>query len=205
MSGTKSHWEKIYETKKPEEVSWTQPVPATSLNLIRKLNLPKTSRIIDIGGGDSRLVDYLIDEGHTNLTVLDISGRALERAKARLGSRQRTVQWIVGDLTHFKLPSAYDLWHDRAAFHFLTSREDVEKYLTLLRKSVVPAGHAIIATFSTAGPKKCSGLTITQYDEHSLAKLLLPDFTLIESLTEDHVTPFGTKQNFLFCLFRKHI
>jgi len=203
MTDAKSHWEKIYETKKPEEVSWTQSVPATSLRLIRKLDLPKTSCIIDIGGGDSQLVDFLIEEGNTNLTVLDISEHALERAKTRLGSRQESVQWIVGDLTQVTLPAEYDLWHDRAAFHFLISREDVEKYLNLLRKSVVPGGHAIIATFSTAGPKKCSGLKITQYDERSLAKLLLPDFTLIESLTEDHVTPFGTKQNFLFCLFRK--
>ena len=122
---SKQHWENIYQTKKPEEVSWTQPVPVTSLNFIRKLNLPKASRIIDIGGGDSKLVDHLFDEGNTDLTVLDISEHAIERAQARLGPRHDKVQWIVGDLTLVKLPKVYDLWHDRAAFHFLISSEDV--------------------------------------------------------------------------------
>jgi ubiquinone/menaquinone biosynthesis C-methylase UbiE len=203
MVNTKQHWEHVYRTKQPEEVSWTQAVPARSLSLIKGLHLPKSSRIIDIGGGDSKLVDYLLDQGQTKVTVIDISEHALERAKTRLGSRQESVQWIAGDITHVKLPGVYDLWHDRAAFHFLTAQSDIEKYLALLRASVSSGGHAIIATFSTSGPKKCSGLSITQYDEHSLSKLLLPDFMLIESLTEDHVTPFGTKQNFLFCLFEK--
>lgn len=197
----KEHWEKIYATKQPNEVSWTQVVPQTSLDMIAESGFPKTASIIDIGGGDSNLVDFLLDAGYENITVLDISVNALERAKSRLGERAKLVKWVVSDVLDFKPDTTYDIWHDRAAFHFLTEQASVDKYLQLLRKHA--GSDVIIGTFSDAGPTKCSGLVIEQYNENSLERLMQPEFAKIPCITTDHITPFDTTQNFLFCHFKR--
>ncbi len=201
MDEYKQHWETVYQTKQANEVSWTQEIPQTSLDFILSFNLPKSASIIDIGGGDSKLVDFLLDEGYENLTVLDISATALERAKARLGERAEKVNWIVADITDFRPDKTYDLWHDRAAFHFLTENEQIEKYLNIVHAAVT--GFLLIGTFSEDGPKKCSGLEIKQYSGTSLENLFKRDFTKIACKTEDHITPFNTIQNFTFCSFKR--
>jgi len=199
----KDHWEKIYETKQPNEISWTPEVPKTSLDFIHSFNLPKSARIIDIGGGDSKLVDFLLAEGFKHITVLDISSKALERAKKRLGDRTNKVTWIVGDITEFSPDNIYDLWHDRATFHFLTTDGQIMRYLSTARKAVKPGGYIIISTFSTIGPKRCSGLDVKRHSEETLTKQLNRGFKKILCITEDHTTPFNTTQNFLFCSFRR--
>jgi SAM-dependent methyltransferase len=197
----KEHWETVYRTKQPNEVSWTQDIPKTSLEFIRSFDLPKSAGIIDIGGGDSKLVDFLLDEGFTNLTVLDISGSALEKAKARLGQRAGKVKWVVSDITEFKPSEHYNLWHDRATFHFLITEEQISRYLETARQAI--DGYLTIGTFSQDGPKKCSGLEIKQYSEEQLQAQLDNGFKKIRCITEDHITPFNTRQNFLFCSFKK--
>lgn len=199
----KSHWERVFRTKSPEEVSWTQAVPETSIRLIEQLKLPESARVIDIGGGDSRLVDFLQTKEYLDLTVLDISEAALERARLRLGANAESVEWIVSDVRDFFPTKSFDLWHDRAAYHFLTSPDDQAGYLSLARKWIKLGGYLILGTFSTDGPKKCSGLEISQYDESALTAAFEDGFQKIECLTEDHQTPFGTFQNFLFCTFRR--
>jgi SAM-dependent methyltransferase len=200
----KQHWETIYKTKQPNEVSWTQEVPAISLELIHKFNIPKTARIIDIGGGDSKLVDFLLAEGYTNISVLDISAAAIQRAKERLGNEAIKVNWIVCDILDFIPTEKYDLWHDRAAFHFQTDTEQIEKYINIVKSAV--DGVAIIGTFSVDGPKKCSGLEIKQYDEEGLIeRFKKSDFKIVECKREDHITPSGAIQNFVFCSFMKHL
>ena len=196
----KQHWEKIYETKQPNEVSWTQDIPETSLDFIHSFKLPKSAKIIDIGGGDSKLVDHLLLEGFTNITVLDISTASLERAKKRLGDKAATVQWIEADIREFVPKEKYDLWHDRAAFHFLTEKEDVMEYLKLVRKAV--NGYMIVGTFSPEGPTKCSGLSIRQYSDEELTTMFMDGFEKIKCVNVDHITPFHTAQNFTFCSFR---
>ena len=196
----KTHWETVYETKSSNEVSWTQERPQTSLEFIHSFNLPKTAKIIDIGGGDSKLVDYLLDEGFENVSVLDISEKALEKAKARLGERSSKVKWIVCDIVDFKPIEKYDLWHDRATFHFLTTQDQIETYLSIAKNAV--NDYLIIGTFSENGPKKCSGLDIKQYTEAQLQDQLQGRFKKIGCITEDHITPFKTVQNFLFCSFK---
>ncbi|HEX7457902.1 MAG TPA: class I SAM-dependent methyltransferase [Ginsengibacter sp.] len=197
----KNHWEKIYETKSPEQISWTQNVPKTSLDFIHSFGLTKTAKIIDIGGGDSKLVDYLLDEGFENITVLDISARALEKVKQRLGEKAKMIKWVVSDITEFHPDTTFDVWHDRATFHFLTTNKQVAKYMETARNSV--SGYLTIGTFSYNGPKKCSGLDIKQYNEETLTKELQNGFTKIRCVTEDHTTPFDTLQNFLFCSFKR--
>jgi hypothetical protein len=197
METQKEHWEKIYATKEPHEVSWTQKTPETSLELIHGLNLPLNASIIDIGGGDSPLIEHLLKEGFTNLSVLDISEKALERNRKRLGENASKVKWIVSDILAFKPDTTYDLWHDRATFHFLTQKEQIEKYKSIIREAV--NGYLIIGTFSDKGPKKCSGLDIKQYTEEEMENLLKSDFDKKKCLTVDHLTPFNTTQNFLFC------
>lgn len=198
---TKNHWETVYETKEPNEVSWTQSIPQTSLDFIHSFKLPKSAGIIDVGGGDSRLVDFLLDEGYENLTVLDISAKALERTQKRLGEKAQKVNWVVSDVTDYKPETVFDVWHDRATFHFLTTTEDIAAYLGVAEKSV--ARFMTIGTFSDAGPKKCSGLSIKQYSESELQERLDCSFEKIKCITEDHQTPFGTTQNFLFCSFKR--
>ena len=197
------HWDTVYETKNPDQVSWTQEIPKTSLDFIHSFNLPKTAKIIDIGGGNSNLADYLIEEGYQNITVLDISAKALEKAKKRLGEKARRINWVVTDITQFKPETTFDVWHDRATFHFLTTSDQVEKYLSVARKSV--EGFLTIGTFSESGPEKCSGLPVKQYSEETLTKELQNGFYKLRCITEDHTTPFQTKQNFLFCSFKKKI
>lgn len=197
----RTHWEKVYTTKEPSEVSWTQEVPKTSLDFIHSYHLPKTASIIDIGGGDSKLVDYLLQEGYKDVTVLDISEKALSKAKARLGKDSVKVKWIVSDITEFEPLQNYDVWHDRAAFHFLTSTKQISEYLSRARKAV--KGYLTIGTFSYAGPDTCSGLPIKKYNESKLQAALTDGFKKIKCITEDHITPFNTKQNFLFCSFKK--
>ena len=200
-SDNKDHWENVYETKNPDQVSWTQKKPQTSLDIINSFGMKKNASIIDVGGGDSNLVDYLLEEGYENITVLDISEKALERAKQRLGAKAGKVKWIVTDVTAFEPPESYDIWHDRAAFHFLTSSDQVSNYLRITGKYV--NNFMVLGTFSTNGPLKCSGLEIQQYDENSLPKKFKTSFEKIKCITEDHITPFNTTQNFIFCSFRK--
>ena len=194
------HWEKIYQTKQSHEVSWTQDIPVTSIDFIKGLNLKKDASIIDIGGGDSKLVDYLLKEGYTNLSVLDISSTSLDRAKKRLGPNALTVNWIVSDIKEFKPTCQYDVWHDRAAFHFLTNEHDVRNYLKLVRNYV--NGYLIIGTFSTKGPDKCSGLPVKQYNEEDLTTIFSEGFEKISCTNVDHITPSRTNQNFTFCSFK---
>ena len=198
---TKEHWEKVYENKSPAEVSWTQERPEVSLQLIEEAKLPKNATIIDVGGGDSKLVDFLLQDGYENITVLDISAKALEKAKKRLGKDADRVTWIVSDIADFQPMETYDLWHDRATFHFLTTKEQIEHYQSITSNFV--SKNLIIGTFSNDGPLKCSGLEIVQYDEHSLSKIFENSFDLIRCLTSDHITPFETVQNFQFCSFKK--
>mgnify|MGYP003636882197 FL=1 len=199
----KKHWETVYETKNPDQVSWTQESPKTSLDFIHSFGLQKTAKIIDIGGGDSKLVDYLLDEGFENITVLDISAKSLEKAKTRLGEKANKVNWIVCDITEFEPNMTFDVWHDRATFHFLTTTEQISKYIKTAKKSV--NGYMTIGTFSKNGPEKCSGLEIKQYNEDELTLQLKNGFNKIKCVTEDHVTPFNTTQNFLFCSFKRQL
>ncbi|OUS00977.1 SAM-dependent methyltransferase [Flavobacteriales bacterium 33_180_T64] len=199
----KKHWETVYETKNPDQVSWTQEIPKTSLEFINSFQLDKTAKIIDIGGGDSNLVDYLLDNGFKNITVLDISEKSLEKAQKRLGKKADQVNWIVSDIIEFKPETTYDVWHDRAAFHFLTTTKQIETYLEIARSAV--HGYLTIGTFSQNGPKKCSGLEIKQYNEKELTSELDNGFDKIQCLTENHTTPFGSTQNFLFCSFKKRL
>ncbi|MCF8272767.1 MAG: class I SAM-dependent methyltransferase [Flavobacteriaceae bacterium] len=199
----KKHWETVYETKNPDQVSWTQEIPKTSLDFIHSFKLKKTAKIIDVGGGDSKLVDYLLDEGFENVSVLDISSKSLEKAKKRLGDKANKVNWIVSDITEFKPNITFDVWHDRATFHFLTTSKQIETYLKIARQSVT--GFMTIGTFSENGPKKCSGLEIKQYNEEELTTELKNGFNKIRCVTEDHITPFNTTQNFLFCSFKRQL
>jgi ubiquinone/menaquinone biosynthesis C-methylase UbiE len=199
----KEHWEKIYRTKKPNEVSWTQEHPTTSLHFIHSFNLPRHASIIDIGGGDSRLVDKLIGEGFEDITVLDISEKALKRAKDRLGGKAKKVNWVVADITAYNTEKTFDLWHDRATFHFMTTIDQINEYLERAKKYLKENGFLTIGTFSENGPKKCSGLEIKQYSEEALQHQLRKGFKKLECILEDHRTPFDTFQNFLFCSFRR--
>ena len=201
----KEHWEKIYSTKQPHEVSWTQEKPKTSLDFIHSFNLPKQASIIDIGAGDSKFVDKLLEAGFEDITVLDISEHALQRAKKRLGDKASQVNWIVSDVTEFKTKKIFDVWHDRATFHFLTISGQIEKYLEIARTNIRDNGFLIIGTFSENGPTKCSGFDIKRYSEESLREQLKKGFEKIKCVTEDHRTPFNTLQNFLFCSFRRYL
>lgn len=197
----KEHWETMYATKEPHEVSWTQENPSTSLNFIHSFKLPKSASIIDIGGGDSKLVDCLLDEGYQNITVLDISSEALKKAKKRLGKKAENVKWIVSDILSFKPETTYDVWHDRATFHFLTTPEEIKQYTYTAKKAV--KGFFTIGTFSDKGPDRCSGLPVKRYSEDELTHELENGFKKIKCITEDHLTPSKNKQNFLFCSFQR--
>lgn len=203
MVSAKEHWETVYKTKNPDEVSWTQNVPKTSLNFIHFFGILKMAAIIDIGGGDSKLADYLLNEGFENITVLDISAKALEKAKQRLGNKAKKVNWIVSNITDLQPNTLFDVWHDRATFHFLTSESDIDKYLFIAKHAIKKNGNLIIGTFSENGPEKCSGLQIKQYSESSMSSTFKNDFDKIKCVTENHVTPFNTIQNFLFCSFKR--
>ncbi len=200
----KAHWERIYETKKLSEVSWYQPIPKTSLRFFNDLNVSKTAKVIDVGGGDSFLVDHLLDLGYQDITVLDISEKAIERAKKRLGEKAKKVIWIIADAATFEPTEDYDLWHDRAAFHFLTNQEDISSYLNTAQKHIVSGGALVLGTFSDQGPKKCSRILVEQYSASKMSELLQKSsFEKIKCVNADHQTPFETTQNFTFCCFRK--
>lgn len=199
----KEHWENVYHAKAEHEVSWYQPYPATSMEIISSLNLPTHAEIIDIGGGDSHLAEALLEKRFTNIHVLDISASAIERAKTRLGTNASSIQWIVSDITEFTTHAQFDLWHDRAAFHFLTTEDKISRYVALAEKTLRKDGHLVIGTFSESGPMKCSGLDITQYSESMMAQRFGQSFDLIKCQSINHTTPSGMIQNFLFCSFRK--
>lgn len=200
---TKSHWEKVYTTKAPESVSWYRAHLETSLALIERTAVVRSASIIDIGGGESTLVDDLLLRGYKNLSVLDVSQTAIEVTKKRLGPAAEQVRWLVGDIVEIELePCAYDLWHDRAVFHFLTTPERRMTYVQQVTRAVKPGGHVIISTFGPEGPTKCSGLEVMRYDAETLHGEFGRQFHLVESSEELHQTPFGTTQQFLYCYCR---
>jgi SAM-dependent methyltransferase len=201
--GRKAHWENVYTTKSETEVSWFQENPAPSLELIALAGLPADATIIDIGGGASRLVDALVERKFGQITVLDLSAAALDAAKARLGDRGAGVEWVVADVTTWEPSQTYDLWHDRAAFHFLTAASDRSAYVRHLKKAVRSGGHVIIGTFALDGPERCSGLPVMRYDAGMLGAILGNDFRLIDSRRHDHSTPWGAVQRFQFSTFRR--
>jgi 2-polyprenyl-3-methyl-5-hydroxy-6-metoxy-1,4-benzoquinol methylase len=203
MEQNKQHWENVFSTKSPNEVSWTQDHPTTSMNYLENLNLSKTANIIDVGGGDSNLIDALLEKGYQNIWVLDISEAALEKAKKRLGEKANKVHWIVSDITEFNTAIKFDFWHDRAVFHFLTDAISIEKYVTLVGKSIAENGNFLLGTFSENGPLKCSGLEIKQYSENAMKSRFQEKFITVKCFTENHLTPFETIQNFQFCGFKK--
>jgi len=198
-----AHWQRIYENKAETEVSWHQDHPAASLTLIKGTGLPKDARIIDVGGGTSRLVDHLIEEGWTNITVLDIAPTALDKARRRLGDRAALVTWLAADVTHWTPSKQFDLWHDRAVFHFLMDASDRAAYATVMANTVSSGGHAIVGKFALDGPERCSGLPVCRYDGESLAAEFAAHFRLAVSITEDHITPAGKVQRFQFCRLQR--
>ena len=199
----KRHWETVHGQKTPEETSWYQARPGLSLSMIAETGFGRDASLVDIGAGASLLVDHLLDQGYRDLTVVDISSAALDRARGRLGERAALVHWIEADVTAFNPSRQYDLWHDRAAFHFLTDKTDREQYMAVLKKALVPGGQLIVATFAPGGPEKCSGLDIVQYDAARLGKELGPEFILVEQQAEQHVTPSGGQQLFNFFRFER--
>jgi SAM-dependent methyltransferase len=201
--GRKAHWENVYTTKGEKEVSWFQENPAPSLELIALAGLSADATIIDIGGGASRFVDALVERKIGQITVLDLSAAALDAAKERLGERGAGVEWVVADVTTWEPSQTYDLWHDRAAFHFLTDPADQSAYVDRLKKALKRGGCAIIGTFALDGPERCSGLPIVRYDAVSLSAMLGTDFNLIDARRHDHTTPWGAVQRFQFSLFRR--
>ncbi|MEG9328379.1 Methyltransferase domain-containing protein [Salinimicrobium catena] len=203
MEDRKEHWNKVYENKKPTEVSWYEPMPETSLDYIAECKLEKDAAIIDIGGGDSFLAEFLIGKGYTDITVVDISENALIRAKERLGEKAGDITWIVADAAEFEPQRQYDLWHDRAAFHFLTEDAQVKKYLQNVKQAVKPGGFVVMGTFSENGPTKCSGIEIRQYSIKQMQDLFADGFTAMNCKNLDHNTPSGGTQNFTFCSFKR--
>ena len=199
--GRREHWENVYGTRPETDVSWYQPYLARSLELILRSGIGPDARIIDVGGGASTLVDDLLDRGFRHITVVDIASSALEAAKKRLGARATQVRWLAGDITSLDLPSdAYDLWHDRAVFHFLTNETDRRAYLERVCCSVKRGGHVVLATFGPHGPEKCSGLPVVRYAADDLHAAFGNAFRLVEHQEEQHRTPWGTEQEFVYCL-----
>lgn len=198
----KNHWEKIYTDKSPQEVSWFQAEPVISLKIIQSIG--KDARIIDVGGGASTLVDNLLKPGYASLAVLDISGKAIEIAKKRLGDKANLVEWHENDITEFTPPHTYDIWHDRAVFHFMTDKNSRNAYKESLLKSTQSGSHVIIATFAKDGPKKCSGLDTMQHDDPSIRDEFGEEFLLVESLLESHHTPSGNEQQFIYFILRRN-
>ncbi|MBM3642362.1 MAG: class I SAM-dependent methyltransferase [Alphaproteobacteria bacterium] len=198
-----AHWENIYATKRESEVSWFEEIPAQSLELLELVGAQPSSAIIDIGGGASRLVDSLLTKGFQNVTVLDLSSAALDVARARLGDKADAVKWIVADATAWRPKETYDIWHDRAAFHFLTSAKEQRAYVQRLKQAVKPGGYVIIGTFALDGPDKCSGLPVARHSAETLGALLGADFTLVDSRRHQHETPWHAVQKFQFSAFRR--
>ncbi len=202
----KEHWENVYATKSQDQMSWYRDHLDNSLKLILQTGVEKDAAIIDVGGGSSTLVDDLLDRGFADISVLDISGAAIEKSKERLGASVQMVDWIVVDITEADLPDdRFDVWHDRAVFHFLTDAADRRKYVDLVMRALKPNGHLIVAAFGLAGPQKCSGLDVVRYSPETMHAEFAGQFALVESLDETHNTPFGTTQEFIYCYFRKAI
>jgi SAM-dependent methyltransferase len=199
---SRTHWNQVYSTKKPSDVSWYQPTPATSLGFIRRLAEP-SARIIDVGGGASHLVDALLDLGYPRPAVLDVSASALDHAKMRLGPQASLVDWVEGDVTKDLPLAEIDVWHDRAVLHFLTDAADQRAYARLAARTVKPRGHAVIGTFALDGPERCSGLPVRRHDGRSVSSLLGPDFEMLEEHGEVHRTPADTEQRFCWSVFRR--
>jgi SAM-dependent methyltransferase len=199
----RAHWDSVYRTKREDEVSWFQANPSLSLDLICAAGVERHASIIDVGGGASRLVDALSEKGFANLTVLDVSEAAMEKTKARLGARAAGVTWIVADVTTWEPACSYDVWHDRAAFHFLTAPADRAAYARRVLQAVRPGGHVIIGTFALDGPERCSGLPVARHSAESIGHVLGPSFELIETRREDHQTPMGGSQKFQFSRFQR--
>lgn len=203
VSPTQDHWQQVYQTKAPDSVSWYQPTAARSLTLLREGGLGPQSAVIDVGGGASRLVDALLEEPVGPITVMDLSEAALGLARQRLGERAREVTWLVGDITKVSLPAqAYDLWHDRAVFHFMTTPESRQAYLQTLQHALKPGGHVVMSTFAEDGPERCSGLPVQRYSRQELMHALGPRFVLLAHERELHTTPSGAQQAFNHTLLR---
>jgi trans-aconitate methyltransferase len=198
-----NHWENVYASKGETQVSWFQETPAPSLELVELVGAVRNSAIIDIGGGASRLVDSLVSRGYEDVTVLDLSAAALASARSRMGDKADQVSWIAADVTTWEPLRSYDVWHDRAAFHFLTDPNDQTAYVARLRRALRPGGHAIIGTFALDGPERCSGLIVSRYDASRLAATLGGGFELIDARRHDHITPWGATQKFQFSTFRR--
>lgn len=200
----KAHWEHIYKSRGVRDVSWFQEHASQSIDLIKKTGVGRGAKIIDVGGGASTLVDDLLDLGYTEITVLDISGAALRRSQDRLGHRASRVTWLELDITQAELNSNfYDVWHDRAVFHFLTRADDRHRYVQAVNRSVKTGGHVIVASFGPAGPERCSGLEVVRYSPETMHDEFGNDFELVDSTTQTHHTPFGTDQQFIYCYCRK--
>lgn len=197
------HWEQVYTNRTPTDVSWFQTEPTQSLAMLNALKLSHDAAIIDVGGGASHLVDHLLSQGFRNLAVLDISAKALAHSQSRLGKRAAEVEWFVEDITKFSPSRKFDVWHDRAVFHFLTDASDRKKYVANLSKALAPQGHVIISTFAIGGPDKCSNLDIVQYDEKKLQAELGENFVLRDVRHEMHTTPASKQQAFIYCHFQK--
>lgn len=200
-SSSQLHWENVYTTKDLSKVSWVQEKPTSSLELIDYLNLSKSAPIIDIAGGNANLVDYLLSASFTNLSVLDISAKALEVSKERLGNKAEQINWIVSNVLNFSSEKTYEVWHDRAGFHFLTQEKEIKQYLEVLDK--IKPSYLIIGTFSENGPEKCSGLPIKKYSIKDLTETFASSYQLLKSNNVNHRTPTGGEQNFNFCCFKR--
>ncbi len=196
------HWQAVYETKAATDVSWYESVPERSLELIRATGLPPEAALLDVGGGASTLVDHLLAAGFRDITVLDVAPAALEESRTRLGSASDSLNWVAADATSWQPPRRYDLWHDRAVFHFLVDTELRDRYLGVLRAALKPGAYVVVATFGPDGPTRCSGLDVQRYSADELSAVLGPSFRLIESDIEEHVTPSGCGQQFLHGLWR---
>jgi SAM-dependent methyltransferase len=198
VSGPEAHWRKVYQARSAPELSWYQPVPERSIELILATGIPRTAPILDVGGGASTLVDHLLGEGFTDLTILDLAPLALAAAKTRLGPATEQVQWITADITEFRPARRYALWHDRAVFHFLVGAARRQRYLDVLKGTLAPGGHLVLGTFGPQGPTQCSGLEVQRYSVEELGAVLGPGLHLVRSNVEDHITPSGSRQQFLY-------
>ena len=200
----KDHWERVYQKQSSTDVGWYQAYPESSLKLIKNACFDNDCRIIDVGGGTSKLPEHLLDQRYTKLTVLDISGNSIEKSKSQLGEKSSRITWIAADITKYNFNEQYDVWHDRAVFHFLTKTEDRKRYISSLNQALKLHGHLIMATFGLDAPPKCSGLSVVRYSPETLQNELGNNFNMVDSYSENHVTPSGISQNFIFCRFIKH-
>lgn len=200
LMNSQEHWDAVYGKKGPREVSWYRPHLDRSLKFIDRANLSPNAAILDVGGGASTLVDDLLDRGFNNVTVLDLSQSAITQAKARLGPRAESVNWLVGDITRVNLPKAHvDFWHDRAVFHFLTDDADRQRYVAAVRHALKPMGHIVVATFGPSGPERCSGLPVVRYNAEGIHAQFGGQFVKVGADSETHHTPSGTEQEFVYC------